>query len=276
MNTRPRASLATATVLSAGLVLSACGNSTSPASPGATDASSAESASASGFQGGLTVFAAASLKKTFTQLGTQFEAAHPGVRVNLNFGGSSDLVAQLNQGAPGDVFASADEKNMAKAVAAGIVTGAPVPFASNTLTIVTAPGNPKKITDLLSLAEQSSSGTNVVVCAAPVPCGAATLRVEKASGADIKPVSQEQSVTDVLGKVTSGQADAGLVYVTDVKGAGDKVQAVDFPESKDAVNLYPIAALEGAKDAATAKAFVDYIAGPEGKKVLSDAGFASP
>ncbi len=254
-----------------GLGLAACGSSSTPASPATSAAGTTQGAS-----GGLTVFAAASLKRTFTQLGTEFEAAHPGVTVNFNFGGSSDLVAQLTQGAPGDVLASADEKNMTKAVDGGIVTGTPTPFASNTLTIVTAPGNPTKVTDLKNLATQSASGAKVVVCAAPVPCGAATLKVEKAAGVDIKPVSEEQSVTDVLGKVTSGQADAGLVYVTDAKGAGDTVEAVAFPESKDAVNIYPISALTGAKDPATAKAFVDFVVGPEGKKVLSAAGFAAP
>lgn len=272
MTTRPRAAQATATAVAAALALAACGSSSAPASSGAAPQGSASSASS----GTLTVFAAASLKKTFTQLGREFEAAHPGVTVALTFGGSSDLVAQLDQGAPGDVFASADQKNMTKAVDGGIVAGTPTPFASNTLTIVTAPGNPTKITDLTTLAAQSAAGTKVVICAAPVPCGAATLTVEKAAGVDIRPVSEEQSVTDVLGKVTSGQADAGVVYVTDAKGAGDKVAAVDFPESKEAVNIYPIAALKDAKDPATAKAFVDFIAGPEGKKVLSDAGFAAP
>lgn len=109
-----------------------------------------------------------------------------------------------------------------------------------------------------------------------MPCGAATLAAEKAAGVDIKPVSEEQSVTDVLGKVTSGQADAGLVYVTDAKSAGDTVAVVSFPESKDAVNVYPIAALTRAKDQATAQAFVDFVAGPDGQAVLSEAGFGAP
>lgn len=271
----PRSRTAAALLASVvGLSLAACGSSSTPAASSSSATSGAQTSQSA--SGTLTVFAAASLKKTFTQLGTDFEAAHPGTKVSFNFGGSSDLVAQLTQGAPGDVFASADEKNMTKAVDGGLVTDTPTPFASNTLTIVTAPGNPKKVTDLKNLATQSAAGTKVVVCAAPVPCGAATLTVEKAAGADIKPVSEEQSVTDVLGKVTSGQADAGLVYVTDAKGAGDKVAAVDFPESKDAVNIYPISALKDAKDPATAKAFVDFVVGPEGTKVLAEAGFAAP
>lgn len=262
-------------------LLAACGSSGSDVgSGGQGDASgTAGTAGGTGVAGGdqaLTVYAAASLNKTFTQLGKEFEQQHPGVRVSFSFGGSSDLVAQLTQGAPGDVFASADQKNMDKAVTAGIVSGQPTPFASNTLTIVTAPGNPKKITDLRNLAQQSTGDVKAVVCAAPVPCGAATDKVEKAAGVTIKAVSEEQAVTDVLGKVTSGQADAGLVYVTDAKGAGDKVTQVDFPESSTAVNRYPIAALSSAKNPTTATQFVDFIAGERGRAVLSEAGFAAP
>lgn len=259
-------------------LLAACGSSGSDAGSG-SQADTSGTAGATGGAGGdqtLTVYAAASLNKTFTQLGKEFEQQHPGVSVSFSFGGSSDLVAQLTQGAPGDVFASADQKNMDKAVTAGIVSTQPKPFASNTLTIVTAPGNPKKITDLKNLAQQSTGDVKAVVCAAPVPCGAATDKVEKSAGVTIKAVSEEQAVTDVLGKVTSGQADAGLVYVTDAKGAGDKVTQVDFPESSAAVNLYPIAALNSAKNPTTATQFVDFIAGERGRAVLSEAGFAAP
>ncbi|GAB95659.1 molybdate transport system substrate-binding protein [Kineosphaera limosa] len=255
------------------LALGACGGNAAPATTATGEASPTATTAAGGT---LTVFAAASLRQTFGELGPKFEAAHPGVNVSFNFGGSSDLVAQLDQGAPGDVFASADENNMKKAVDAGIVTGTPTPFATNTLTIVTAPGNPKNVSDLKDLATKSAAGTTVVICAPPVPCGSATKKVEQASGVTIKAVSEEQSVTDVLGKVTSGQADAGLVYVTDATGAGDKVATVTFPESKDAVNIYPIAALKNATDAATAQAFVDFVTGPEGKTVLSEAGFGAP
>lgn len=165
----------------------------------------------------LTVFAAASLKSVFTELGKRFEDANPGATVEFNFAGSSDLATQLTQGAPADVFASADAPNMNKVVDAGLVHGDPVDFAANTLTIVTAPGNPKHIT---SFADLTKPGISVVVCAPQVPCGAATEKVEKATGVTLHPVSEESAVTDVLGKVTSGQADAGLVYVTDAKGAG--------------------------------------------------------
>ena len=178
----------------------------------------------------LTVYAAASLTSSFEEIGKKFEADHDGVKVKFSFGGSSDLVAQIQQGAPADVFASADTDNMEKATADDLVEGDPVDFATNTLEIAVPPDNPAGVASLEDLAKP---GTKVVVCAAEVPCGAAAQGVEKAAGIDIKPVSEEQSVTDVLNKVTTGEADAGLVYVTDVQAAGDKVKGITFPESSD-------------------------------------------
>lgn len=221
----------------------------------------------------LTVFAAASLKSTFTEIGQQFEAANDGVKVTFNFAGSSDLVAQIQSGAPADVFASADTKNMDKATGDDLVEGAPINFAKNTLEIVTPPDNPAKID---SLDDLTGKDVKVVLCAPEVPCGAAAAGVEAAAGIDITPVSEEQSVTDVLGKVISGEADAGLVYVTDVKGAGDQVNGVTFPESDEVVNTYPIAALAGSKNVDLAADFATFVAGPEGQAVLSAAGFAKP
>jgi molybdate transport system substrate-binding protein len=237
------------------------------------DASSAPSSSTGAGGGKLIVFAAASLKKSFTDIGEQFKTDNPGSDIEFSFAGSSDLVTQLTQGAPADVFASADTKNMDKAAQAGLLSGSPVNFASNTLTIVTAPGNPKKIASFKDLA---APGLSVVVCAPQVPCGSAATNVEKATGVKLNPVSEESQVTDVLGKVTSGQADAGLVYVTDAQGAGDKVTAVAFPESSDAVNTYPIAVLKQSKNADLAKKFVDLVTGEAGQKVLNAAGFAKP
>jgi molybdate transport system substrate-binding protein len=219
------------------------------------------------------VFAAASLKKTFTDIGEQFKTDNPGASVEFSFAGSSDLVTQLTQGAQADVFASADTKNMDKAAQAGLLAGDPVNFASNTLTIAVAPGNPKKIASFKDLTQQ---GLNVVVCAPQVPCGSATQNVEKATGVTLNPVSEESSVTDVLNKVTTGEADAGLVYVTDVKGAGDKVAAVAFPEAAGAVNTYPIAVLKESKNPELARKFVDLVTGESGQKVLNAAGFAKP
>lgn len=249
--------------LAAGLLLStvaACGSSDSAG----TDQPEART---------ITVFAAASLKGTFTEIGSKFEADNQGVTVKFNFAGSSDLVAQIQAGAPADVFASADTKNMDKATGDDLVEGAPVDFASNTLEIATPPDNPAKIDSLDDLAAKD---VKVVVCAPEVPCGAAAVGVEKASGVDINPVSEEQSVTDVLNKVISGEADAGLVYVTDVTGAGDKVHGVTFPESSEVVNVYPIAALSGSKNLETAQAFTKFVAGSEGQAILAAAGFAKP
>lgn len=224
-------------------------------------------------EGRLTVFAAASLKAPFTHIGELYEAQNPGESVVFDFAGSSTLVSRLSQGADADVFASADIANMAKAVDAGLVDGAPQHFASNTLTIVTAPGNPKNIE---SLSDLTRDDLLVVMCAPQVPCGSATQRVEKHSGVDVSPVSEEASVADVLAKVTSGQADAGLVYVTDAAVAGDAVTIVPFPESATAVNTYPIAVLDSASDEAAARRFVDLVLGPEGQAVLAEAGFAKP
>jgi molybdate transport system substrate-binding protein len=221
----------------------------------------------------IIVFAAASLKKTFTDIGEQFKAENHGSSVEFSFAGSSDLVTQLTQGAPADVFASADTKNMDKAAQAGLLAGDPVNFASNTLTIAVAPGNPKKIASFKDLTQQ---GLNVVVCAPQVPCGSATQKVEQATGVMLNPVSEESSVSDVLNKVTTGQADAGIVYVTDAIGSGDKVAAVAFPEAAGAVNTYPIAVLKGSKNPQLARKFVDLVTGESGQKVLNAAGFAKP
>lgn len=156
---------------------------------------------------------------------------------------------------------------------AGLLSGDPRNFASNTLVIVTAPGNPKKIG---SFADLAKPGLNVVTCQPPVPCGAAAHRVEDSTGVRLNPVSEELSVTDALNKVTSGQADAALVYVTDAKAAGDKVATVAFPEAAGAVNVYPIGVLKKAPHSAQAQKFVDLVASPAGQQILAEAGFAKP
>ena len=242
--------------------LAGCGSGTN------TTASSTSSPS-----GEITVFAAASLKAPFTQLAKDFEAANPGTRVKLSFAGSSDLVTQITQGAPADVFASADTKNMTKLADAKLLDGAATNFAANVLEIAVPPGNPASIA---SFADLAKADVKVVTCASQVPCGAATDTVEKASGITLSPVSEESSVTDVLGKVTSGEADAGLVYLTDVKGAGDKVKGIPFAESDKAVNTYPIATVGSSKNKALAAAFVAAVTSEAGKKVLGDAGFGAP
>jgi molybdate transport system substrate-binding protein len=255
-------------LIAAGLLV---GCSDSKTDSGSTASSEPPTSTSAG--GEITVFAAASLKATFTELGKDLELDNPGITVKFNFAGSSDLVTQLTQGAPADVFASADTKNMTKAIDGGVVTAKPVNFASNTLTIVTAPGNPKAIA---SFADLAKPGISVVVCAPQVPCGSATQKVEDATKVTLSPVSEENAVTDVLGKITSGQADAGLVYVTDAKGAAALVTEVPFPESSGAVNTYPIAVLKDAKNPGAAQKFVDLVTSPEGQKVLNAAGFAAP
>ena len=221
----------------------------------------------------LTVYAAASLTDTFSQIGTDFEAANPGVTVRFNFDGSSNLVAQIQQGAPADVFASADVTNMTKATTDDLVAGDPADFATNVLQIVTPPDNPAGITSLDDLADPAAK---VVLCAPDVPCGTAAIGVEKAAGIDIRPVSEEQSVTDVLNKVSTGEADAGLVYVTDVQSAGDAVVGIEFPEATQAVNTYPIAPLVGSEHARLAREFVAFVTGADGQTVLQKAGFGTP
>ncbi len=218
----------------------------------------------------LNVSAAASLQATFTQIGAIFQQQNPGTTVAFNFAGSADLVTQLTGGLPGDVFASADTANMTKATDANLVAGEPVNFATNTLTIVTKPGNPKAIT---SFADLANADLAVVVCAAGVPCGSAVQQVEADTGVTLTPVSEENSVTDVLGKVNTGDADAGLVYVTDAKNAGTKITEVDFPEAARVVNVYPIASLAEATQPVLAGKFVTLVTGPEGQQVLGAAGF---
>jgi molybdate transport system substrate-binding protein len=192
--------------------------------------------------------------------------------VTFSFAGSSDLVTQLQGGAPADVFASADSSNMTKASNDGLVAGAPVTFATNTLEIVVPRGNPAQVS---SFADLAKPGLKLVTCAAQVPCGAAAHRIETATGVALSPVSEESSVTDVLNKVQTGEADAGLVYVTDVRAAGDRVTGVPFGEAKRAVNRYPIAVLAASKHPDLAGEFVALVTGAQGRRVLSAAGFGS-
>lgn len=230
-------------------------------------------AAAAGRPDSITVFAAASLERTFTELASRFEAEHPETRVQLSFAGSSDLAAQIVAGAPADVFASADERNMDTVVAEDLVRGLPIGFATNRLEIAVPPGNPARITALEDMARE---GVMAVVCAPQVPCGAATKVVERAAGIRIQPVSEELSVTDVLGKIASGEADAGLVYVTDVLAAEGSVVGIEFPESMRAVNAYMIAELAGSSNSRAATDFIAAVTGDAGQSVLEAAGFGQP
>ena len=248
------------------LAAAACGGASSGDSAGS--AGSGDSAHRT-----LTVFAAASLTTTLQEIADRFEADHPGTDVKLSFGGSSDLVTQIQNGAPADVFASADTANMDKLTAAHLTDGAPQPFATNHLEIAVPPGNPAGVHTFADLAKP---GLALVVCAPEVPCGAAAQQVAQAAGVRLHPVSEEQSVTDVLAKVTSGEADAGLVYVTDVKAAGTKVDGITFPESSAVTNTYPIAVVQDSSQASLAREFVAAVTGSGGQRVLRDAGFGTP
>lgn len=223
--------------------------------------------------GEITVFAAASLTESFQQLGEEFEAANPGTKVSFNFAGSSALAQQLNQGAPADVFASAAPANMKQVTDTGTITATPTTFAKNTLQIAVPKGNPGKIT---GLADFAKGDLKIALCAEQVPCGAAAKKVFAAAKITPSPDTLEQDVKAVLTKVSLGEVDAALVYRTDVQAAGDKVEGEDFAEASSAVNDYPIAPLAKAPNAATAKAFVDYVLSEKGKKVLAAAGFTAP
>ena len=191
--------------------------------------------------GKIVVFAAVAQKKAFTEIGNRFTTDNPGQDVEFSFAASSDQAAQLSQGGYADVFASADANNMDKVVKAGLLAGDPTNFASNILTIAVAPGNPKKIASFADLAQP---GLMVAVCGPEAPCGGPIQKIEQATGVQLSAASQAANVEDILAKVESGAADAGLVYATDVLGAGDKVTGVAFPESSDASTTDSIAVLK--------------------------------
>ncbi|WP_299021822.1 molybdate ABC transporter substrate-binding protein [uncultured Dietzia sp.] len=217
----------------------------------------------------LTVFAASSLTGAFTEIAEDFERDNPGVRVRLSFGGSSGLVDQIAGGAPADVLASADTATMDRARAAGLVADDPQVFATNVLTLLTPPGNPAGITGL----DGSLDGSRLVVCAPAVPCGASALALARAAGVALRPVSEESGATDVRGKVASGEADAGIAYVTDATAAGDRVERVEIAGAQVHPNRYAVAALERTE---LARGFVDAVTGAEGRAVLGSFGFGPP
>lgn len=221
----------------------------------------------------VVVYAAASLRPTFTEIADRFETEHRGTQVDFDFASAADLATQITQGAAADVFASADSAQMDKVVDGGLVEDGPVDFATNTLVIITAPGNPHQVG---SFADLTKPGLAVVTSPPPMPCGVAIRQVEEATGIRLNPVSEEPDVEDVVNKVTTGQADAGLVNITDAIAAGDKVTTVKFPEAVEAVNTYPIATLRGAKKPELARAFVDAVTGQESRKTLAAAGFGRP
>ncbi|MET7719404.1 molybdate ABC transporter substrate-binding protein [Streptomyces mirabilis] len=255
------------------LALSACSSSDSGSSSDSSPKSDTSASSSPKLSGTVTVFAAASLKESFTTLGKEFEKANPGTKVTFNFGGSDTLAASITGGAPADVFAAASPKTMAIVTDKKDAATTPATFVRNQLEIATLPGNPDKVASLKDL---TKSGLKVVLCDKTVPCGAAAQKALDASKLKLTPVSYEQDVKSALTKVELKEADAAVVYKTDVKAAGDKVEGVEFPESAKAINKYPIALLKDAPNAEAAKAFIALVQSAEGQKVLTAAGFLQP
>nr|WP_091107290.1 molybdate ABC transporter substrate-binding protein [Micromonospora citrea] len=235
--------------------------------------SEGSAAGGTGVGGTVTVFAAASLTDSFTRLGREFETAHPGTTVIFNFAGSSALAAQIGQGAPADVFASAAASNMATVTRAGDADGDPAVVARNQLVIAVPRGNPR---GLAGLADLARPGLTVALCAEQVPCGAAARTALDAAAVRLTPVTLEQDVRGALAKVRLGEVDAALVYRTDALAAATDVTAVDFPESARAVNDYPVVVLRDAPNPAGGRAFVAYVRGERGRAALTEAGFQAP
>ncbi len=266
-------------ILGSGVVLAGCSAPSSGTAPSSGGAAASTT---------LTVFAAASLGDSFEELAEGFEQENPGVEVAYSFAGSSSLAEQILAGAPADVFASADEPNMDTVVAAGENAGEPEAFATNVLTLVTPAEHPgdtpaHHAPDITSLEDAAAEGVKLVVCAPQVPCGHAALTLAEDAGVELTPVSEESSVTDVLGKVTSGEADAGLVYVTDALSAGarESVTAIGLENADSAVNTYPITVLDAAAENGPehpelAQRFVEYVLSEDGQSVLEADGFGAP
>lgn len=244
-----------------GLALVACGGAARPV-PTATEVS-----------GSVTILAASSLTDALTKAGEAMRVRHAGTNYVFSFGSSSTLATQIANGAPADVFASADEVNMQKIVDAQLTDGGPSFFASNRLAITVAPGNPKNVR---SLADLGRAGLVVILAAPTVPAGRYALDALAKAGVTVTPASQELDARSVLNKVALGEADAGIVYVTDVLSAGTRVSGVDIPEQHQVVARYPIAVVSGTKNPALAREFVAYLVSDEGQRLLAGFGFSRP
>jgi molybdate transport system substrate-binding protein len=230
-------------------------------------------AAAAAVEGDITVFAAASLTESFTEVGEAFTTANPDASATFSFDASSALVQQITEGAPADVFASADMANMEKLTDAGLNGTEPVIFATNLLTIIVAPDNPLGITGVADLA---STDIKTVICAPEVPCGNYANQIFTAAGVAVTPVSLEQNVRGVVTKVTAGEADAGIVYITDVIAAGDAADMIEIPEDINVLAEYPIATVAASQLQDVDQAFIDFLLGDEGQSILAEYGFGSP
>jgi molybdate transport system substrate-binding protein len=252
------------------LGLAACSD---PAADSASESSAAESSGATELTGTLTVFAAASLTDVFTELGDQLMAGNPDLDVRFNFAASSALATQITQGAPADVFASANQPQMKVVTDAGLEQGEPEVFTENVLEIAVPEGNPGDVTGLADFADPDLT---LAICAAEVPCGAAATTVFEAAGITAVPDTLEEDVRAALTKVELGEVDAALVYASDVQSAGSGVEGIEFPQAEDAINEYPICTLAAAPNPEAAQAFVDLVLSDDGQQALEDAGFRAP
>lgn len=244
------------------LLLTGCGDTASTAGSGST---------ADALSGDVAVSAAASLQGAFDTAIDEFESAHPDVHITANYDGSSTLATQIIGGAAVDVFASANQANMDKVTEPGLAAD-PVIFAKNTLVVITPKGNPAGVTTLQDLADPD---LQVIMCAPEVPCGAASQTLLHNEGVTVTPASQEQNVTAVLTKVQNDEADAGLVYKTDA-ATSDQVDSFTPDGADKVVNSYPIVVLKDAPNRVAAQAFVDFVTGSEGQKILASFGFDKP
>jgi molybdate transport system substrate-binding protein len=239
---------------------------------GSSSTTSADPHSKHGY-GTVTVLAAASLTSAFGQLAAEFDRAYPGTHVALSFGGSSMLAEQIINGAPADVFASADQTNLAKVSSAGMIHGTPTPFAENRLEIVVARGNPKHIS---TLADLDRHGLVISLAGPAVPVGRYARQAFAEARVKVPAASQATDVSQVITQVELGQADAGVVYVTDVRAAGSKVSGVAIPSSSNVQARYPIGVVKGGADTAGGSAFVSFVTSPDGEAVLARYGFLRP
>ena len=242
------------------------------AAAGCSSSSSAPSTSSSSSGGTITVFAAASLMETFTQIGKQFEAAHKGDTVKFSFGPSSGLATEITGGAPADVFASASPATLDVVVKAGDAAS-PQTFAKNFMEVAVPPNNPANVTSVTDLAKSS---VKVALCQPQVPCGAVAAEVFKNAAITVKPVTLQADVDSVVTQVETGNVDAGMVYVTNVLSAGSKLKGITIPASVNASTLYPIDTISSSKHKSEAQAFVNYVLSPAGQQVLTAAGFQKP
>lgn len=232
-----------------------------------------DSESGSATSGDITVFAAASLTAAFTELGEAFTTEYPDANVTFNFAASSELVTQIGEGAPADVYASADVSNMTKLTDAGNNAGEPVVFATNLLSIIVGPDNPKGISSVADLANEDLI---VVICAPEVPCGKYAAQIFDNAGVTVMPKSLEENVKAVVSKVTLDEADAGIVYATDVIAAGDGADGVAIPADINVVAEYPIVVTKQASNREVAQAFIDFVNSEPGRAILASYGFLAP